>query len=65
MTEVSCERPAPRESDRPRIKIADVGVVPLKAARLKSNTILAEKQLYSGKPATSPSSDNWRQPTTR
>ena len=43
--------------ERRRIKIADVGVVPLKEARTKAKTILAEKQLGIAKPETAPTFD--------
>ena len=46
--------------DRQRIKIADVGIVPLKDARTKAKTILAEKLLGIGKPETSPTFDEAR-----
>lgn len=40
--------------ERQRIKIADVGIVPLKDARTKAKNLLAEKQLGIAKPETSP-----------
>lgn len=43
--------------ERRRIKIADVGIVPLKDARARAKTILAEKQLGIAKPETSPTFD--------
>ncbi len=43
--------------ERRRIKIADVGVVPLKEARTKAKTILAEKQLGIAKPEAAPTFD--------
>jgi integrase len=43
--------------ERQRIKIADVGVVPLKDARTKAKTILAEKQLGIAKPEAAPTFD--------
>jgi integrase len=43
--------------DRRRIKIADVGVVPLKDARTKAKTILAEMQLGLAKPEAAPTFD--------
>ncbi len=42
---------------RQRIKIANVGVIPLKDARTKAKTILAEKQLGIAKPEAAPSFD--------
>jgi integrase len=42
---------------RQRIKIADVGIVPLKDARTKAKTILAEKQLGIAKPEAAPTFD--------
>jgi hypothetical protein len=43
--------------ERQRIKIADVGIVPLKDARIKAKTILAEKQLGILKPEAAPTFD--------
>lgn len=44
-------------ADRRRITIGDAGIVPLKAARDKAKTLLAEKQLGVVKPDTAPSFD--------
>lgn len=43
--------------ERQRIKIADVGVVPLKDARTKAKTILAERQIGIAKPEAAPTFD--------
>ena len=48
--------------ERQRIKIADVGIVPLKDARTKAKTILAEKQLGIAKPKAAPAFDVAKKP---
>ena len=48
--------------ERQRIKIADVGGVPLKDARSKTKTILAEKQPGIAKPEVAPTFDEGKNP---